>query len=106
CLRIMRYQGDSMSRVTTGLLFSFTIALGIGAITAQAAPPDNTAQASPRFARIATFPVHRNQPNPDAATVAEIVAAGKQGRILVYTDGENGELGFVDLSTPARPQPA
>lgn len=58
-----------------------------------------------RFVRIATFPVFRNRKNPAEETVAEIVAAGSHGKVLVYTDGENGALGFVDISNPARPQP-
>lgn len=67
-------------------------------------PPSST-QVSPRFARVATFPVFRNRDEPAAETVAEIVAAGSQGRALVYTDGENGALGFVNISNAAKPQP-
>jgi hypothetical protein len=37
-------------------------------------------------------------------TAAEIVAASKDGRTLVYTDSPNKSLGFVDIANPAKPK--
>jgi hypothetical protein len=56
------------------------------------------------FQRIATFPVFLNT-SVDDETVAEIVAATKDGKLLVYTDGETENIGFVDISDPHDPQP-
>ena len=57
------------------------------------------------FRRVATFPVFQNT-SIDTETVAEIVAATPDGLTLVYTDGANAALGFVDITNPAAPQPA
>jgi hypothetical protein len=57
------------------------------------------------FERIATFPVFENNDDPTAETVAEIVDATPDGRTLVYTDGVQGRVGFVDISRPDRPRP-
>jgi hypothetical protein len=56
------------------------------------------------FNRIATFPVYLNTDINDE-TVAEIVDASKDGKTLVYTDSETGQLGFVDITKPAEPKP-
>ncbi len=48
------------------------------------------------FSQIATFNV--------SAGTAEIVAAGDNGRLLVYTDAGNRNLGFVDIGNPNHPQ--
>lgn len=39
-------------------------------------------------------------------TVAEIVAASEDGRLLVYTDTATGNVGFVNIEDPANPLPA
>jgi hypothetical protein len=57
------------------------------------------------FERIATFPVFENNDDPGAETVAEIVDATPDGRTLVYTDGVQGRVGFVDISRADRPRP-
>jgi Esterase-like activity of phytase len=65
------------------------------------------------FNRIATFPVILNlcdgNPAPntclDTTTVSEIVAASEDGKTLVYTDAETGNIGFVDITDPAHPLP-
>lgn len=60
------------------------------------------------FNRIATFPVYLNtdptNSNPDIETVAEIVDVSKDGNTLIYTDGTDGKLGFVDIKKPAQPR--
>ena len=55
------------------------------------------------FSRIATFPVFLNT-DISLETVAEIVAATSDGNMLVYTDSETENIGFVDITDPARPQ--
>ena len=97
-----------MPSVTARTIAPFILAISTGSAFAQPPPEyaDGQADSSTHFARIATFPVYLNQDQPQTTTVAEIVAAGKNGQRLVYTDGENGELGFVNLSDPAKPQPA
>jgi len=54
------------------------------------------------FKRIATFPVYLNT-DINSETVAEIVAASKDGNTLIYTDGKTKNLGFVDITNPATP---
>lgn len=56
------------------------------------------------FTRLATFPVFRNTAI-DQETVAEIVAASADGNTLIYTDSPNAQIGFVDITDPAQPQP-
>lgn len=56
------------------------------------------------FERVATFPVFENT-DIATATVAEIVAASIDGNTLIYTDSENENVGFVDISNPSRPAP-
>jgi len=68
--------------------------------TLGAAAGDGIAQ----FRRIATFPVFENT-NVDEETVAEIVAASEDGMTLIYTDAVTGNVGFVDITDPANPQP-
>jgi hypothetical protein len=55
------------------------------------------------FNRIATVGNYLN--NADAAdeTVSEIVAATKDGRLLVYTDSPLEQVGFVDIDNPYAP---
>ena len=62
-------------------------------------------KASPVFERVATFPVFLNT-NAETETVAEIVAATDDGRMLVYTDSANGGVGLVDIEDPQHPLPA
>jgi hypothetical protein len=57
------------------------------------------------FQRIATLQVHLNHPDAEEA-VSEIVAATSDGMLLIYTDGENGTIGFVDISNPSSPAPS
>lgn len=56
------------------------------------------------FRRIASFPVFLNT---DVAleTVAEIVASSEDGNLLIYTDSETENVGFVDITTPSNPLP-
>ncbi len=55
------------------------------------------------FQRVATIPVFLNT-DVEEETVAEIVAASKDGNTLIYTDGEFGGVGFVDIKNPDKPQ--
>jgi hypothetical protein len=83
-----------------------------GGQSAVAGPPDGAAtrayqplhfQDGP-FERIASFPVFRNT-SVDEQTVAEIVATTPDGMTLVYTDSATENVGFVDVTDPASPQP-
>lgn len=61
------------------------------------------------FNRIATFHVVDNLPadaDPEAGTVAEIVAATEDGMTLVYTDSPGKRIGLVDLADPKAPRAA
>jgi hypothetical protein len=67
------------------------------------------AQEARMFDRIATIEAVRMLP-PDRdrtkRSIAEIVAASEDGNTLVYVDGEQNGLGFVDIVDPAAPRPA
>lgn len=41
--------------------------------------------------------------NDGNVTVAEIVTASEDGKTLIYTDSEQGQVGFVDIEHPASP---
>jgi hypothetical protein len=67
------------------------------------------AQQAPVFNRIATIEAVRMLPGDAARTarsIAEIVAASADGNTLVYVDGGQRGLGFVDITDPANPRPA
>lgn len=61
------------------------------------------------FHRLATIEAVRMLP-PDRdrsrRSIAEIVAAAQEGTLLVYVDGEQRGLGFVDIADPAAPRAA
>ena len=57
------------------------------------------------FRRIATFPVFSNT-SIDTETVSEIITATPDGMTLIHTDAATGNIGFVDITDPADPQPA
>jgi hypothetical protein len=61
-------------------------------------------QGNGAFRRIATFPTFANT-NIDDEAAAEIVAASTDGMLLIYTDGNNNRIGFVDIADPSNPQP-
>lgn len=56
-----------------------------------------------RFERIATLPVFLNT-DANLETVAEILDVSRDGRTLVYTDSETGNLGFIDIGNPDAPR--
>lgn len=69
-----------------------------------ASQPDPTMH----FNRVATFPVCAqlgSSCESSDVTAAEIVAASTDGNTLIYTNGPKGEVGFVDITDPARPRP-
>lgn len=67
------------------------------------------AQDARMFNRIATIEAVRMLP-PDRdrskKSIAEIVTASEDGNTLIYVDGEQNGLGFVDIADPAAPRPA
>jgi len=68
-----------------------------------------SAQQPPVFNRIATIEAVRMLPADRDRTrrsIAEIVAASADGNTLVYVDGDQRGLGFVDIADPLQPRPA
>jgi hypothetical protein len=57
------------------------------------------------FRRVGTFANFRNA-GLGAATVSEIVASTPDGKTLVYTDAEQGAIGFIDIADPSSPAAA
>lgn len=92
------YRGDIMRRsVAVGSLAA--ILLSGTAIGARAAE---------YFNRIASFPITRNLPadaEQKSETVAEIISASEDGKLLVYTDSPRKALGFIDITDPTQPRP-
>lgn len=65
------------------------------------------ASAAEYFDRIASFPITANLPadaDKKAETVAEIISASADGKLLVYTDSPRKALGFIDITDPAQPK--
>lgn len=67
------------------------------------------AQEARMFNRVATIEAVRMLP-PDRdrgkKSIAEIVTASEDGNTLIYVDGEQNGLGFVDITDPSAPRPA
>ncbi|MBD2751207.1 esterase-like activity of phytase family protein [Microvirga sp. BT688] len=66
-----------------------------------------SASAAEYFDRIASFPITANLPkdgDPKAETVAEIITASEDGKLLIYTDSPRKALGFIDIADPAQPK--
>ncbi len=85
-----------------------TLLLTQVSLPAHAQPPTTPAQQW-HFNRIATFEAARNVPagrKVSKKSVAEIVAASEDGRLLAYTDSEQQGIGLIDIRNPAQPQPA
>ena len=83
--------------------------LGVGAVSlclAATAFANGDYEGERRFTRIATLANYLNNDNLSDETVSEIVAATRNGRTLVYTDGELDAIGLVDISDPQDPKPA
>lgn len=57
------------------------------------------------FQRVATLANYRNNAALSAQTVAEIIAATRDGKTLVYTDSPGRQIGFIDITDPTKPQP-
>ncbi|QXG75672.1 hypothetical protein KUM42_18020 [Modestobacter sp. L9-4] len=71
--------------------------LALSALALVAAATPATAAAQPRtFVPLATFAVQ--------GEVAEILSATPDGRTVLYTDSELGQVGIVDLSVPTAPR--
>lgn len=64
--------------------------------------------AAENFNRIASFPVVQNLPegmDPATETSPEIIDVTADGLTLVYSDSPAGQIGMVDITDPANPQP-
>ena len=65
------------------------------------------ASATEFFDRIASFPITANlaaDADRKGETVAEIISASEDGKLLVYTDSPRKSLGFIDITDPAQPK--
>jgi hypothetical protein len=101
----------------TSVFLTVCVALAgvFGAVSGMGAHPEEGRV----FNRIATYPVVRNLCAPfagneeafndclDEETVSEIVAASEDGNILIYTDSQQEQVGFSDITGNLRfnPQP-
>ncbi|MGH3776562.1 MAG: esterase-like activity of phytase family protein [Pseudonocardiaceae bacterium] len=92
-------------RAVIAALCAVAVTVGLTG-TAQAGPAAGSGvpERGKRFDRVATLPVFRNS-SPDQQTAAEIAAATKDGRLIVYTDSPAERIGFVDLADVAAPRP-
>ena len=90
-------------RVLGALIAALTVVAGAIPATASG---HRDKKDEPVFDRIASFSVYTNNEDPTEETVAEIVDASADGMTLVYTDSPLDQIGFVDISDPADPQPA
>ncbi|RDI59185.1 esterase-like activity of phytase family protein [Microvirga subterranea] len=83
--------------------------LAAGALAALLSATALSASAAEYFDRIASFPITANLPadaDPKGETVAEIISASEDGRLLVYTDSPRKALGFIDIADAAQPKAA
>jgi uncharacterized protein YjiK len=65
-----------------------------------ATPSGSSARVSLYFQHASTFDVIEG----NGSGVAEIVDASRDGKQLVYTDGDNDSIGFVNIANPLKPQ--
>ncbi|MGD9251840.1 MAG: hypothetical protein PVG19_11475, partial [Desulfobacterales bacterium] len=80
------------------------VALAAATFTSTVSAKGDTAHRAALFRRIATFPVFLNT-DVELETVAEIVTSTRDGKLLVYTDSETANVGFVDIRNPRKPLP-
>ena len=81
--------------------------LAVGALWAHANTAAFAGGRPQEFERIATYVVCENSSCDTTlveTTVAEIVAASRDGRTLVYTDSPGNAIGLVDISDPSHPK--
>ena len=85
------------------------IPAALAAACMQAFIPAHAQAQTQNFNRIATFESFRNVPagrTVSKKSVAEIVAASQDGRLLAYTDGEQKGIGLIDITEPDTPKAA
>ena len=94
-------------------VFRSHLLTGVGAIVVAATmnaanAPANAADGTAYFERIASMPVYETLDegvDKKTETVAEIAAASKDGRTLIFTDSPGEALVFADATQPAAPKP-
>jgi hypothetical protein len=67
-----------------------------------------TATVMMMFNRVASFPICMQLDancNTDEETVSEILYASDDGNTVIYTDSAKEQIGFIDITDPASPQP-
>lgn len=89
--------------------FNFLIPAALATACMQAFLSTHAYAQTQNFNRIATFESFRNVPagrTVSKKSIAEIVAASEDGRLLAYTDGEQKGIGLIDITQPDTPKPA
>lgn len=92
----MRIHSRTVRAAAAGALTIGLVALGAGPAAAADGP----------FELAGTVYATANTTDPTAESVAEISTLTKDGSTLIYTDAAQEQIGFVDVSDPANPQPA
>lgn len=94
---LFQHLAGRLTAVSSGALVLSALTVAISGIaSAETARPADPAGL---FRTIGSFDVMAG----NGSGVAEIVDVSNDGRQLVYTDAEKGEIGFVDISNPAAP---
>jgi uncharacterized protein YjiK len=83
------------------VLSASIVAIGASPVLARHGGGGSNQHSSQSFNHVGTFDVRLN-----GNEVAEIVAATKDGKTLLYSDSATGSVGFVDISNPSAPAPA
>lgn len=97
-----------MFRPRAVVALALGVVIGTAAVASGGFDSDRHRGKGESFQRIATVANYLNN-TPERfgeTTVAEILAASKDGNTLVYTDSPLGQIGFVDLTDPAHPIPS
>lgn len=95
----------SFNKTALALAVSAPLALTLGC----SSNDDNNSASTQNFNRIASFAICEQIDttcNVDTETVAEIVVSSDDGQLLIYTDSEQEQLGFVDIADAAKPAKA
>lgn len=87
-----------MTRI--GLKSTLSVFLCLTIASAASADGDKDRPPPKNFIPLSTFDVMAG----NGSSVAEIVDVSSNGRQLVYTDSDNGEIGFVDIGNPRHPR--
>ncbi len=77
----------------------FGLCAAVVLLSTQSAYAGENDDRSPLFVPIATFDVIAG----NGSAVAEIIDVSKNGKQAIYTDADNSQIGFIDISKPRNP---